>query len=137
VNVSATGSTDSNRVRTTLTIEVKRVHFSPSASGAENAGAGAASASTASADQLPTASLHIAGPVTEENQHVKMGAYHTLDIETQRDIRIIKEEWDSVALERVEEAIVPGRGAEVGAVVCGEGARCFALSNSYAKIVSF
>jgi protein pelota len=104
-----------------LTIQVKRVHFSPSASGAETAGAGTATASAASAEQLPTASLHISGPVTEENQHVKMGAYHTLDIETQRNIRIIKDEWDSVALGRVEEACVPGRGAEVGAVVCGEG----------------
>jgi protein pelota len=29
--------------------------------------------------------------------------------------------WDSVALERVEESTKEGRGAEVGAIVCGEG----------------
>lgn len=132
VNVSATGSTDSQRVRTTLTIQVKRVHFSPSSSGAETVGGGAPSAS---ADQAPTASLHIAGPVVEENQHAKMGAYHTLDIETQRDIRITKEEWDSVALERVEEACVPGRGAEVGAVVCGEGSAAFCLLSEHMTVV--
>jgi protein pelota len=69
-----------------------------------------------------TASLHISGPVAEENQHVSMGSHHTLDIEAHRDIRIQKEDWDSVALGRVEESCVPGRGAEVAAVVCGEGA---------------
>jgi protein pelota len=36
-------------------------------------------------------------------------------------VRIEKVEWDSISLERIEEASQPGRGAEVGAVVCGEG----------------
>ena len=57
----------------------------------------------------------------EENDHVKMGAFHTLDIEANRDVRIEKVEWDSISRERIEEASQPGRGAEVGAVVCGEG----------------
>jgi protein pelota len=57
----------------------------------------------------------------EENEHVKMGAFHTLDIEANRDVRIEKSEWDSISLERIEEASQPGRGAEVAAVVCGEG----------------
>lgn len=52
-----------------------------------------------------------------------MGAFHTLDLEANRDVRIEKEEgWDSVSLGRVQESCVPGRGAEVAAVVCGEGA---------------
>lgn len=39
-----------------------------------------------------------------------------------RDFRLTKASgWDSVALERVEESTKEGRGAEVGAVVCGEG----------------
>ena len=50
-----------------------------------------------------------------------MNAFHTLDIEISRDIRIEKDEWDSVALATVRESCVPGRGAEVGAIVCGEG----------------
>ena len=57
----------------------------------------------------------------EENDYVKMGAFHTLDIESNRDVRIEKLEWDSISLERIEEASLPGRGAEVGAIVCGEG----------------
>jgi protein pelota len=52
---------------------------------------------------------------------VKMNAFHTLDIEVGRDVRIEKDEWDSIALATVAESCVPGRGAEVGAIVCGEG----------------
>jgi protein pelota len=63
----------------------------------------------------------VIGRVTNENPHVKLGAFHTLDIEANRDLKLIKEKWDSVALERVQEACVEGRGAEVGAIVCGEG----------------
>ena len=45
-----------------------------------------------------------------------------MDIEVNRNIRIEKADgWDSVALERVQESCVPGRGAEVAAVVCSEG----------------
>lgn len=67
--------------------------------------------------------MEVAGRVAEENQHVKLGAFHTLDIEANKDVRIEKEAggWDSVALGRVEESCVPGRGAEVAAIVCGEG----------------
>jgi protein pelota len=50
-----------------------------------------------------------------------MNAFHTLDVEVGRDVRIEKDEWDSIALATVEESCVPGRGAEVGAIVCGEG----------------
>lgn len=50
-----------------------------------------------------------------------MGAFHTLDLEMNRDVRIIKEEWDSIALDIVEQSSAEGRGAEVGAIVCGEG----------------
>ena len=58
-----------------------------------------------------------------------MGAFHTLDIESNRDIRIEKADgWDSIAISRVEESCVPGRGAEVGAVVCGEGTAAFSLA---------
>ena len=56
-----------------------------------------------------------------ENAYVKMNAFHTLDIEVSRNVRIEKDEWDSIALITVKESCVPGRGAEVGAIVCGEG----------------
>lgn len=130
-NVSSTGSTESHRVRTNLTIQVSKIEFSPSASaqeGTQDQGANAGG---------PAAALHISGPVIAENQYVRMGAYHTLDVEPNRDVRIEKlEGWDSIARARVEEAIVPGRGAEVAAVVCGEGTAAFCLLSQHMTVVS-
>ena len=105
---------DSHRVRTNLTLTVTRVAFSPAAAQAN-------SESSANRPVEPSASLQITGRVAQENAYVKLGAFHTLDVEANRDVRIEKAEWDSVALDRVQEASIPGRGAEVGAVVCGEG----------------
>lgn len=100
--------------------------------------AGLSSTSTQTGSQGAT--LSIAGRVTVENPFVKMGAYHTLDLETNRDIRILKDEWDSVALNRVKEACEEGRGAEVGAIVCGEGitsvSSWFAHVHSYLRVSS-
>lgn len=66
-----------------------------------------------------------------------MGAFHTLDVEANRDVRIEKGDgWDSVAISRVEEACVPGRGAEVGAVVCGEGTAAFCLLSQHMTVIA-
>ncbi|KAG8817155.1 Translation factor pelota [Serendipita sp. 400] len=126
--VSNTGSTDSQRVRLHLTLQVTRALFSAGSASASNTNSAAASStssagagSSSSAITGGGATMHITGRVTEENHHVKMGAFHTLDIEMNRDVKIIKEEWDRVALDRVDEACAEGRGAEVGAIVCGEG----------------
>ncbi|EGO02193.1 hypothetical protein SERLA73DRAFT_104568 [Serpula lacrymans var. lacrymans S7.3] len=120
-NVSATGSTESHRVRLNLTLQV-----SPNATSSSNSSA-----------SPTTASLHISGRVTSENQHVKLGAFHTLDIESNRDVRIEKTEgWDSIALSRVQESCIPGRGAEVGAVVIGEGTAAFCLLSQHLTLVT-
>lgn len=124
---SATGSAESHRRKMMLTIEVTNVVFSPSTTASGSAGSSMSTsgangaASSSSGGQETTAALHIAGRVSEEARDVKMGAFHTLDIEANRDIRIIKALWDSISLSRIEEACVEGRGAEVGAIVCGEG----------------
>ena len=120
MNVSSTGSTDSHRIRLHLTLAVTRVEWTP----AKSAGESSSGADSLNPGSNPsTSGLQISGRVVSENQHVKMGAFHTLDLEANRDVRIEKDEggWDSVALSRVEESCVPGRGAEVAAVVCGEG----------------
>ncbi|KIP02114.1 hypothetical protein PHLGIDRAFT_96334 [Phlebiopsis gigantea 11061_1 CR5-6] len=110
-NVSATGSSESHRVRLNLTLAVTR--------------------------QTSTAGLSISGRVVSENPHVRMGAFHTLDIEANRDVRIEKNEggWDSIARARVEESCVPGRGAEVAAVVCGEGTAVFCLLSQNMTVI--
>lgn len=131
-SVSSTGSTDSHRVKLNLTLQVKKVIFAPGGAPANQEGGNAGAAQDES-----SAVLHINGPVISENDYVKLGAYHTLDVEAFRDVRIEKEDgWDSVALGRVEEAIVPGRGAEVGAVVCGEGQATFCLLSQHMTLVT-
>lgn len=100
------------------------MHFSAAVSSTNTPSANATTSGSSSnmgASSSQGATLSITGKVSSENQFVKMGAYHTLDIETNRDVRIIKDEWDSIALGRVKEACAEGRGAEVGALVCGEG----------------
>ncbi|KAJ7764997.1 eRF1 domain 1-domain-containing protein [Mycena maculata] len=134
--ISSTGSVDSQRVRLNLTLKVTRVEFSSSVapSGTDDS---QDPASSSSGQQPTTAALHISGPVTVENQHVRLGAFHTLDIEAQRDVRIEKfEGWDSIALSRVEEAIIPGKGAEVAALVCGEGTAAFCLLSQHMTLVT-
>jgi protein pelota len=118
---------ESHRVRTTLTLQVTRVEFSSVPSGGSST---AGNDPSSSLQPNSFASLQISGRVASENQHVKMGAFHTLDIEVSRDVRIIKDEWDSIALSAVKEACVPGRGAEVGAIVCGEGLKTKSFSES-------
>ena len=66
--------------------------------------------------------LRLKGRNVEENQHVKMGAYHTIDVEAQRKFTLSKQGgWDSVALDRVDEACDPARTADLAAIVMQEG----------------
>ncbi|KAG8321263.1 hypothetical protein J6590_049571 [Homalodisca vitripennis] len=97
-NESSTGSSTSSRVRTTLTISVETIDFDTQA-----------------------CMLRLKGRNIEENQYVKMGAYHTLDLEVNRKFSLCKPEWDSVALERVDLACDPTQNADVAAVIMQEG----------------
>ncbi|XP_054290265.1 protein pelota [Macrosteles quadrilineatus] len=97
-NESATGSSTSNRVRTTLTITVETIDFDTQA-----------------------CMLRLKGRNIEENQYVKMGAYHTLDLEVNRKFALSKPEWDSIALERIDIACDPTQNADVAAVIMQEG----------------
>lgn len=137
VSESSTGSTDSHRIKLHLTIRVDKIVF--------------AAASTSSIQQqqdvsMPQASgggevaaLHLSGPITSESPHVKMGAYHTLDLELNRDFTLIKAEgeWDSVNLERVAEATqLGGSGqAELGAIVAGDGVASICLITQHTTLV--
>ncbi|KAF9464435.1 eRF1 domain 1-domain-containing protein [Collybia nuda] len=136
-NVSSTGSTESHRIRLNLTLQVGRIDFSSSAAPASASESTPTDQGGASAPPPTSAALHISGRVTSENPHVKLGAFHTLDVEANRDVRIEKiNGWDSVAVSRVEEAIIPGKGAEVGAVVCGEGTAAFCLLSQHMTLVA-
>ncbi|KAL1926936.1 hypothetical protein VTP01DRAFT_5266 [Rhizomucor pusillus] len=95
---SATGSTTSQRMRLVLTITVESVDFDPQ-----------------------VGLLRINGKVAAENPHVKIGSYHTIDLELNRNFTLYKPEWDIIALERVEDACDISKQADVAAIVCQEG----------------
>lgn len=130
---SSTGSIESHRVRVTLTIEVSKTTFDATGSNAplDPAQATADGTSTTLGDATggalggggggEGATLQVAGRVVSENKHVKMGAFHTLDLECNRQVTIIKDSWDSIHLERLSDSSDVGQRAEVGAVVLGEG----------------
>jgi protein pelota len=95
---SSTGSVTSSKVRMNLTIEVTKVEFFK--------------------DSLE---VRISGPNSAESQHVRMGAFHTLTLELDRQFSIEKDCWDQVYLDRIEEACNPEKGAEIACVVMSGG----------------
>ncbi|XP_072390938.1 protein pelota [Diabrotica undecimpunctata] len=109
---SSTGSSTSSRVRTTLTISVENIDFDTQA-----------------------CMLRLKGRNIEENQYVKMGAYHTLDLELNRKFSLRKPEWDSVSLERIDMACDPTKSADVAAVIMQEGLAHVCLITSSMTLV--
>uniref|UniRef100_A0A8C4GK38 Protein pelota homolog n=1 Tax=Dicentrarchus labrax TaxID=13489 RepID=A0A8C4GK38_DICLA len=95
---SPTGSVGSSRVRTTLTLCVETIDFDSQA-----------------------CQLRVKGTNLEENQYVKMGAYHTIELELNRKFTLAKKSWDSVVLDRIEQACDATQKADVAAVVMQEG----------------
>lgn len=91
-------------MQTTLTIRIKTLDFDPLAG-----------------------QLHVSGQIARENRYTKLGQFHTLDLELNRNFTLEKEVggegegWDSVARAQLEEAIDPNRGTEAVAVVMQEG----------------
>ncbi|GAA5896680.1 ribosome dissociation factor DOM34 [Sporobolomyces salmoneus] len=147
---SSTGSTSSHRVHLKLTLQVDKVLYSALAlseqsaqqqqqasSSSANGNSSTASAPAVSSGTSGTSTLHVSGRVTSENPHVKKGAFHTLDLEVGRDFTIIKGigSWDSVARERIKEMTEPGRGADVGAIVCGEGLASICVITNHTTII--
>ncbi|KAL2313793.1 Protein dom34 [Schizosaccharomyces pombe] len=112
VKVGATGSTSGSRVVMKLRILVETMDFDTKA-----------------------AQLHIKGRTTEYHPEVKMGSYHTLDLELHRNFTLYKNEWDAFALDRVDAACNPSRNAEIGAVVLDEGLANICLITDYMTIL--
>ncbi|KAL1602960.1 Translation factor pelota [Nothophoma quercina] len=96
---SDAGSVSSQRIAMDLTIQVTSTEF-----------------------DIGSGQLHVSGKVAAENEHVKLGQHHTLDLELNRKFTLEKADgWDSVALEMLKEASETERRAELWAVVLGEG----------------
>ncbi|KAI9094654.1 hypothetical protein DFS34DRAFT_628608 [Phlyctochytrium arcticum] len=112
VSESATGSTDKSTVRTVLTIRVAEVEFDTQA-----------------------CMLRVAGRNIVENKFVKMGAYHTIDLELNRNFTLLKPEWDVISLERIDDACNVAARAEIAAVVLQEGLANICLMTQNMTIV--
>lgn len=55
-----------------------------------------------------TCILHLKGRNVAENEHVKMGQYHTLDIDVGKKFKLWKPYWDSIDLNRLDLALDVG-----------------------------
>lgn len=77
---SSTGSVTTTKKRMNLTIELTKLEFSPD-----------------------TMEVRISGPNRAESAHVRMGAFHTLTLELDRQFSIEKDCWDQVYLDRIGE----------------------------------
>ena len=108
VNESSVGLTTTSRVHTTLRILVKSLDYDTHAS-----------------------VLRVKGTNLEENPFVKMGAYHTIDLELNKKFDITKSEWDSVSLDLIAEAGETAHNTDLAAVVMQEGLAhvCLILSS--------
>mmetsp|Transcript_5096 Transcript_5096/g.8843 ORF Transcript_5096/g.8843 Transcript_5096/m.8843 type:complete len:379 (+) Transcript_5096:373-1509(+) len=95
---TASGAKDTERIKLRLCVEVEAVDFDPEAG-----------------------ELRIRGKNTTENEHIRNGAYHTLEIAPSRALTIQKDAWDTVALELLEQACNPAASADLAVVLIQEG----------------
>jgi protein pelota len=78
----------------------------------------------------------VSGQICEETKWAKIGQYHTLDLELQRNFTLEKSEgWDSVALAAVQEAIQQDKEGTIPAVVMQEGFANICLITEYQTIL--
>ena len=92
-------SVSAQRKRITVTIQITAIDFDPQDGGC----------------------IRLAGRNVQANAHIKLGAFHTIEIEPNRKITIYKHAWDTIILERLDEACDPTAKASVGAVVMQQG----------------
>ncbi|KAK9200593.1 hypothetical protein WN944_015791 [Citrus x changshan-huyou] len=65
--------------------------------------------------------LRISGKNILENEHVKIGAFHSLEIELHRPFVLTKDVWDSVALDTLHQASDSAATADLAVVLMQEG----------------
>lgn len=98
VQQSDTGSSKTQRITMTLTISVISVTY-----------------------DFDVCELAIQGKNIEKNEHVRLGAHHKLDLKLNEFFNVGKEEWDSVAVDRLIESCDPDSTAELAAVIMQDG----------------
>ncbi|XP_030967807.1 protein PELOTA 1 isoform X2 [Quercus robur] len=96
---AATGGRDAERMKLKLEIKVEEV---------------------ADYDSVGSV-LRIRGKNVLENEHVKIGAFHTLELELHRPFVLRKDVWDSLALDALHQASDPSASADLAVVLMQEG----------------
>lgn len=96
---AATGGRDAERMKLKLEIKVEEV---------------------ADYDSVGSV-LRIRGKNILENEHVKIGAFHTLELELHRPFVLRKDVWDSLALDVLHQASDPSASADLAVVLMQEG----------------
>ncbi|KAK4758722.1 hypothetical protein SAY87_020023 [Trapa incisa] len=94
----ASGGRDAERIKLKLEIKVEAVDY----------------------DKVGSV-LRIRGKNVLENEHVKIGAFHTIELELQRPFVLRKDVWDSLALDELHQASDPGASADLAVVLMQEG----------------
>lgn len=61
--------------------------------------------------------IRLRGKNLTENEHIKLGAYHTLELELNRPFTLYKQEWDSLDVERIRQACDPASSADLAALL--------------------
>ncbi|PSS19530.1 Protein PELOTA like [Actinidia chinensis var. chinensis] len=75
--------------------------------------------------------LRVQGKNVLKNEHVKFGAFHTLEIELLRTFELRKKVWDLLSLEQVASCMDPSASADLVVVLLQEGlAQIFLVGNS-------
>lgn len=95
---AASGAREAERVRLKLEVEVETVEYDKVAS-----------------------VLRVRGKNMLESEHVKLGAYHTMELDQQRPFVLAKVEWDAMAVDYLKQACDPAASADVAAVMMQEG----------------
>jgi len=89
---------ESERVKIKLTIKIEAVEFDPEGG-----------------------VIRLKGRNLTESEHIKLGAYHTIELEQGRAFTLAKDNWDSLDVERIKQACDPKLSADLAAVLITEG----------------
>ncbi len=112
VTTGSTGSTRSEKRKITLTLRVEATTFDPQ-----------------------EGTIRIKGVNVAESKWVKIGAYHTIELETGRNFTLGKPCWDTIYVERLKAACDVARKADLAAIVMQPGLAHVCLITSHMTVV--
>lgn len=81
------------------------------------------------------AQIRLGGSNLTESEHVKLNAHHTLQLELHRSFTLYKDAWESIDLERLQEACDPALSADLAVVLITEGLANVCLVGSSITVV--